>query len=203
MDSHLFRSIRGGNRGAGGGRGVRAHPGTLPGPAGEEATAGVLPGTDQECLGRGPVERGKVVGVHPWHGDEGRHWELLHWGFCQRQGGHSCSGSPPASETPLAWCNRRCRKPSYRPSYRAWEREHQGEGSHAYLCNRRYWPSLIRQRRLLRTRRRPVSSHDTSSQRSGARRSSRWRTTRPASKREGQRCRIRAPCWRRRPWRRP
>ena len=46
--------------------------------------------------------------------------------------GNLCSGSPTASETTSSRWNRRCGKPSYLTSSRAWEREHQGEESHAY-----------------------------------------------------------------------
>ena len=48
------------------------------------------------------------------------------WRIHSNRSGHSGSSSPPVLETPSAWWNKRCEKPSYRPSSRAWEREHQG-----------------------------------------------------------------------------
>ena len=38
-----------------GGGGIRAHTVTLPGPSGEGATKGLLPGSNQDYLGRGPA----------------------------------------------------------------------------------------------------------------------------------------------------
>ena len=42
---------------------------------------GLLPGTDQEYLFRGPAESGKGGGVLPRHVDKDRHLELVPWGY--------------------------------------------------------------------------------------------------------------------------
>ena len=63
------------------------NPCTLLGPAGKGGTAGLLPVTDQEYLGRCCAECYKGGGMLPWYGDEVRQKESLTWGFCQRQGG--------------------------------------------------------------------------------------------------------------------
>ena len=61
----------------------------------------------------------------------------------------------------------------------------------------------IRQRQPLKTGQCPVSSQDTSSQRSGARWSYRRRTTWPAFERDGRRCGSGVSCRQRRPWSQP
>ena len=66
---------------------IWANPCTLPGLAGEGATAGKLTGTNQECLGSGHAELGKVRGLLLWRGDQGYHREFLPWGVCWQQGG--------------------------------------------------------------------------------------------------------------------
>ena len=51
------------------------------------APAGILPGTDQENLGRSPVEFDQSQGILPWYGNDGGnrkplpvkiHWLLAH-----------------------------------------------------------------------------------------------------------------------------
>ena len=69
------------NQGQGG---IQEHPGTLTGPAGEGSTEGLLPGTNQEYLFRGPAERGKGRGVLPLHGYEDWDWEQVPWEFQRR-----------------------------------------------------------------------------------------------------------------------
>ena len=63
---------------------IWAHPGTLPGLAGEVATVGLLTGYDKEYLVRGPSERGKEIGVILQHENKGCHGESVPRGFRQR-----------------------------------------------------------------------------------------------------------------------
>ena len=62
------------------------HHRTLPVPAGEGATAGLLPGTNLEYLGCGPAERGKGKGFLPRNEYKYPYMESVPWGFCRRQG---------------------------------------------------------------------------------------------------------------------
>ena len=70
------------------GRGhLRANPRIISGPAGPGDTAGLLPGTDKEYLGRSPAERGQGIGIIQRNEDGSSHWEPLPWRIHWRQGG--------------------------------------------------------------------------------------------------------------------
>ena len=59
-------------RGGGGGV-IKAHPCTLPEPTGKGSTVGLISGTYQEYLCRGPAKRVKGGGIILWYGDQGGH----------------------------------------------------------------------------------------------------------------------------------
>ena len=48
---------------------------------------GILPGTNQECLGRSPVEHGQIRVIIPGNGYDSGHWESLPWKLHQWTGG--------------------------------------------------------------------------------------------------------------------
>ena len=93
--------------------------------------------------------------------------------------GNSCSGSLLTLGTTSSQWNRRWGNHLFCTSSGDLERENWEGGSTTWLWNRRAWPSQNRQKRLLITGRRPVLSHDISSQFSGSRRSSGWLITPP------------------------
>ena len=57
------------------------------GPEGLGATAGLIPGTEQEYLGRSPAERGQGRGIIQGNGDDGGNLESLPWQVHWQQGG--------------------------------------------------------------------------------------------------------------------
>ena len=61
---------------------------TLQGAEDQGATAGLLPGSNQEYLGRSPAECVQSRGILPGNGGDGGHWEFLPWLIHHRPGGN-------------------------------------------------------------------------------------------------------------------